>query len=274
MVKWRRQHAGAALLFAGSMMMALLVTHQHNSDDVNADETAQEYEVVSGTPAVLGTPVDLAVKWSQPEISMPDCVRGICPHANIEHIESNNNWVNQFIDAQILQHYQLTDASGKTYTPSGFQALADSLNNGMDAQGKPLFKHSVSVNVDFLGVMGQLGLFLISWRQYPYQPGGQEVQKASFYVLDVGRQRVLTLNEVLQKGQRGKLEKLLQQAMQPAQQKLSNTGKLLNNFMLAKEGLRFTYPEYHPQHSGDQAPVFTIPYQQLKGIIRAEYLGA
>ncbi len=270
MVKWRRQHAGAALLFAGSLMMALLVMHQPESDDAAVE---QEYQKVSGTPAVMGKPVELAVTWSQPDIIMPDCVRGICPHANIEHIESNNPWLNQFIDKQILQHYQLTDAAGKSYSPQGFQALADSLNNGMDAQGKPLFKHSVSANVDFLGVMGQLGLFLISWRQYPDQPGGQEVQKASFYVLDVNGQRALTLDEVVQKGQRGKLEKLLQQAMQTAHQNLAASNLLLNNFMLAKEGLRFTYPEYHPQHTGDQAPVFTIPYQQLKGIIRAEYLG-
>lgn len=271
MVKLRRQHAGAALLFAGSLMMALLLTHQPKNDDTAVESG---YEPLSGTPAVLGKPVDLAVKWSQPDMMMPDCVRGICPHANIEHIESNNPWLNQYIDSQILQHYQLTDAAGKTYNPQGFQDLADSLGNGVDAQGKALFKHSVSVNVDFLGVMGQLGLFLISWRQYPDQPGGQEVQKASFYVLDVGRQRALTLDEVLQKGQRGRLQQLLQQTIQAAHQNLVSTNLLLDNFMLAKEGLRFTPPEYHPQHSGDQAPVFTIPYQQLKGIIRAEYLGA
>lgn len=271
MMKWRRQHAGAALLFAGSLMMALLVTNQHKNDDAAAE---QPYEQQSGTPAILAQPVDLAVKWGQAEMNMPDCVSGICPHANIEHIESNNPWVNQFIDAQILGHYQLTDSTGKAFNPPNFQALADSLNNGVDAQGKPLFKHSVSANVDFLGVMGQLGLFLISWRQYSDQPGGSEVQKASFYVLDVGRQRPLTLDEVLQKGQRGNLEKLLQQAIQPGAHNLNASSQLLNNFMLAKDGLRFTYPEYHPQHSGDQAPVFTIPYQQLKGIIRAEYLGA
>lgn len=271
MVKLRRQQAGAALLFAGSLMMALLVTHQQKKDDTAAESG---YEQLSGTPAVLGKPVDLAVRWSQPEMMMPDCVRGICPHANIEHIESNNPWLNQFIDQQILEHYRLTDVGGKVFSPQSFQALADSLSNGMDAQGKPLFKHAVSVNVDYLGVMGQLGLFLISWRQYPDQPGGQEIQKASFYVLDVGRQRVLTLNEVLQKGQRNKLQQLLQQAMQSAHQNLVVSSQLLDNFMLAREGLRFTYPEYHPQHTGDQAPVFTIPYQQLKGIIRAEYLGA
>ena len=276
MVKWRRQHAGVALLFAGSLMMALLVAHQPQSDSAVDDAAVeQEYdEPITGTPAVLGKPVDLAVQWGVPAITMADCVSGICPHANIEHIESNNPWLNQFIDAQILGHYHLTDANGRSYTPANFQALADSLNNGVDAQGKPLFKHALSVNVDYLGVMGQLGLFLITWRQFGDQPGSAEVQQARFYVLDVSRQRELKLGEVLQKGQRDKLEKLLQQAMPPALQQAQDSRQLLNNFMLAKEGLRFTYPEYHPRHSGDQAPVYTIPYQQLKGIIRREYLGA
>lgn len=204
-----------------------------------------------------------------------------CPQINISHAVTNLDWVNQFLDEQILAQYA-TLLNGKQVRPKDPQQLV----NGFLAQIKPgdpaTANFSEKLDTVFLGMYKDMGMFMISRFSY-YQGAAQPFESKRYYVLDLDRKRQLLLDDLLVSGKQQALYDLIYVQFKQWVQKSTpsasmqeyerdNPFTVTGNFSFNKDGIEFLYNAQELGAFTQGAAVFTIPYGQLKGIVKDRYL--
>lgn len=239
----------------------------------------------ASTAATQPAPNPLDVKVLKASYALPACSGEGCVQVDIQRLQTNKPWINQFMDQQILQlsNVQLSEALAK---PTTLQANVDrfvqAAKQDTIARGAPV-PYSMQVTPEFLGEKGDIGLFKISAAFYSGGAHGSAFD--NYYNLDLKQKKQLQLADLLLPEQQPKLYELVHQqyADWVKQNDLSADlskyeqdwpFKLTDNFTLSEEGLVFAYGQYEIGPYAVGMPQFTVPYAQLSGIMKPEYLAA
>lgn len=230
---------------------------------------------------VAAAPLRLIVQDKLADIHLPECHTQQCPEISIGHVVTSNDWVNSFLDHEILRVNQY-EVNGKTITPRNFQQIADTLLETATEEDEPPSYFRESVDVSFIGVYNQLGLFSLSKDSYA-QGAAHGMTSIKYYVLDLHGKKRLTLDDILLKGQRPKLDALVYHAYADWVKKNAPDTtlqayeqdwpyRLTENYTFDQHGLTFLYQQYEMAAFAYDMPELTVPYGKLKGIIQPVYL--
>ncbi len=142
---------------------------------------------------------------------------------------------------------------------------------------------NIMVSPKILNADKPLATVVLNTSSYLGGAHGSSVQ--TYYNFDLVSKKQVGLTEILEKNQKAKLEQLAYQAFKTwvADSKLADNiqeyeqvwkFKLSDNFYLGKQGLILQYGEYEIGPYVVGLPRLTIPYDQLKGVLKAQYFPA
>ena len=228
---------------------------------------------------------DIMVKKEPAQYTLPVCEGKDCPEVDIQRLETNKPWINQFLDRKILtlSNLQFSEEIAK---PTTIQANLDrfvaAAKQDAIARGQPV-AYSLQVDPDFLGQRGQVASFKIITAYYT--GGAHGGASDNYYNLDLKQKKQLMLNDIVLPDQQQKLrDQLYMQFTEWVKKDDSKVNlaeyeqtwpfTLTENFSFTDTGLLFSYGQYEigPYVAG--MPEFVVPYAQLNGIIKPEYLAA
>lgn len=140
---------------------------------------------------------------------------------------------------------------------------------------------SLTISPKILNASGPLSTVVLNASSYLGGAHGSSSQ--IYYNFDLKKQKQVSLDEILQPKQKAKLEALAYEAFKKwvLESKLTENVaeyeqawkfKLSNNFYLGKQGLILQYDEYEIGPYVMGLPRLTLPYEQLRTILKAEYL--
>ncbi|RYZ84955.1 MAG: DUF3298 domain-containing protein [Moraxellaceae bacterium] len=248
-------------------------------------ETAQR--ITASEPAIeveqVQTAGDIIVKKEPVNYTLPACEGKECPEVDIQRLETNKPWINQFLDRKILTLSNL-QFSEEVIKPTTVQANLDrfvaSAKQDAIARGQPV-AYSLQVTPEFLGQRGQVVMFKIITAYYT--GGAHGGASDNYYNLDLKQKKQLTLNDIILPNQQQKLRDQLY--LQFSEWVKKNDSKvnlveyeqnwpftLTENFSFTETGLLFSYAQYEIGPYAAGMPEFVMPYTQLNGIIKPEYL--
>lgn len=225
----------------------------------------------------------LVTSVQKAQYALPACQGDQCPQVDIKRLETSEQWVNQFLDHQILKFSQ-----GFSEKPSDRLSLQQNIDAFVNVSNQDVREggmgvpYTMSIDVEDLGQRGaNLAQFKVHGDFYTGGAHGSVVN--SYYVLDLSKHKQVKLDDLLISGQKNKLYNVVYpefvrwvKAGDPAVNMKEYEAMwkftLAHNFTLNKKGLTFYYGQYDigPYVAG--MPEFTIPYTQLNGIIKPEYL--
>lgn len=228
---------------------------------------------------------DIMVKKEPAQYTLPVCEGKDCPEVDIQRLETNKPWINQFLDRKILtlSNLQFSEEIAK---PTTIQANLDrfvaAAKQDAIARGQPV-AYSLQIDPEFLGQRGQVASFKIITAYYT--GGAHGGASDNYYNLDLKQKKQLMLNDIVLPDQQQKLrDQLYMQFTEWVKKDDSKVNlaeyeqtwpfTLTENFSFTDTGLLFSYGQYEigPYVAG--MPEFVVPYTQLNGIIKPEYLAA
>ena len=248
-----------------------------------------EQKIASPDPVIeveqVQTAGDIIVKKEPVKYTLPACEGKECPEVDIQRLETNKPWINQFLDLKILTLSNL-QFSEEIPKPTTVQANIDrflaAAKRDAIARGQPV-AYSLQVDPEFLGQRGQVVSFKIITAYYT--GGAHGGASDNYYNLDLKQKKQLTLSDIVLPNQQQKLrDQLYGQFTEWVKKNDSKVNlaeyeqtwpfTLTENFSFTETGLLFSYGQYEigPYVAG--MPEFVVPYTQLSGIIKPEYLVA
>lgn len=140
---------------------------------------------------------------------------------------------------------------------------------------------SLSISPKILNASGPLSTVVLNTSSYLGGAHGSSSQV--YYNFDLKKQKQVSLDELIQPKQKAKLDAFAYEAFKKwvVDSKLTDNVaeyeqawkfKLSNNFYLGKQGLILQYEEYEIGPYVVGLPRLTLPYEQLKTILKSEYL--
>lgn len=272
-------------VFSTSMIVltaALALTGCQKPKEAEQKTTAPEPVIEVQQVQTAG---DIIAKKEPVKYTLPVCEGKECPEVDIQRLETNKPWINQFLDRKILTLSNL-QFSEEVPKPTTIQANLDrfvaSAKQDAIARGQPV-AYSLQVAPEFLGQRGQVAMFKIITAYYT--GGAHGGASDNYYNLDLKQKKQLTLNDIVLPDQQQKLrDQLYVQFSEWVKKDDSKVNleeyeqtwpfTLTENFSFTETGLLFSYGQYEigPYVAG--MPEFVVPYAQLNGIIKPEYLAA
>lgn len=275
------------LLMSGVALTAC----QKKQDDTAQEHASQQAPVAVSAvaaPAEPATPVQvepvqaITASVKPADYRLPACKGDGCPDISIQRIDSNNPWVNEFMQRQVLQ---FSSGLGEPAAQdASLQAMVDDFIQMSREDAKlrgGAIPYVMYVSPAFLGQRGALVQFQINGEYFTGGAHGSAL--STYYVLDPSQKKQLKLDDIVIKGKK----KALYDVLYPdfvAWVKTSNPDAdvaeyekvwkfgLTDNFSFAKDGLNFQYGQYEIGPYVVGMPDFTVPYAKLQGIIKPEYL--
>lgn len=246
------------------------------------------------------------------QLDLPACKGKNCPELSVERLQSNQPVLDQLIDQAILTELSAMlsiadqpkkdqkqptqnkpdqqSVSAVPEAPTPLQQLTDqllpyrntfvALDQDLKNKGG-LHKISISISPRILNTEAPLATVVLNSSSYL---GGAHGASAQYYFnFDLDREKLVKLTDLLENNQRGALEKLVYQqfktwvleselATNVVEYEQAWKFTLTDNFYLGKQGLILQYGEYEIGPYVVGLPRFEIPYAQLKGIVKDEYL--
>lgn len=278
----------ASLLLAG--MMGVTACQKKPSEaDSSAKQPVQtlpQQTTLSNAPQAAQAPTgQLQVSAVKANYSVPACEDKGCSQVDIQRLETSQPWINQFLDQQILKlsNVQLSEKTAKLTT---LQANVDRFMAAAKADSaarqRPV-PYSMQVSPVFLGELGDVARFKISAAFYTGGAHGSALD--NYYNLDMQRKKQLVLADILLPQQQQALHDVVhQQYVDWVKRTAAGTDmvqyekdwpfKLTQNFSLGDQGLLLAYGQYEIGPYVVGMPEFIIPYAQLSGILKPDYLPA
>ena len=251
---------------------------------------------------------------------LPECDGNNCPEISIERLSSNQAFIDELIDQQILKQLnQIIDISPKllkadqqavsTADPKDIQvgdkataakplATVETAKQklekqvttylvtflALDKELKALSaNHQISLMIKPKILNANLPLATVVLNSSSYLGGAHGSSSQRYYNFDLKQQKQVELNDLLAPNQKADLEKKAHEVFKTwvLESKLANSVEeyeqawkftLSDNFYLSKQGLILQYGEYEIGPYVVGLPRLTIPYDQLQGILKKEYL--
>jgi hypothetical protein len=253
---------------------------------------------------------------------LPECDGNNCPEISIERLSSNQAFIDELIDQQILK--QLSQIIDISPTPKLLKAdqhaastadlkdiqVSDQANAAkplatvetakqklekqvtpylvtflaLDKELKALSaNHQISLMIKPKILNANLPLATVVLNSSSYLGGAHGSSSQRYYNFDLKQQKQVELNDLLAPNQKVHLEKKAHEVFKTwvLESKLANSVEeyeqawkftLSDNFYLSKQGLILQYGEYEIGPYVVGLPRLTIPYDQLQGILKKEYL--
>lgn len=248
----------------------------------------------------------------QVPVHVTECDGNTCPEISIDRLSTNQFVLDSLIDDAILkQLHQILDtthptdqakqdqpltvdeqraASELAASKTPVQLMSDRVQPyvnsflALDKELKTLgISHQISLSVSpkILNSDGPLATVVLNTSSYLGGAHGSSAQH--YFNFDLKQQKQVELAQLLQPKQQAKLEALAHEAFKKwvMDAKLADNVdeyeqawkfKLSDNFYLAKQGLILQYQEYEIGPYVVGLPRLILPYDQLQGILKAEYL--
>lgn len=246
------------------------------------------------------------------QLNLPECDDNNCPEMTIERLNSNQPFIDAYIDAEILKKVQQTlsvspelptdqaSSTAQAAEVAASQAVvqAKTVKQQLEQQLHPYtqaflkldqeikalsssHKISVMIKPTILNAKGPLVTVVLNSSSYLGGAHGSSSQQ--YYNFDLEKKKLVKLNEVLAPNQLAALENQAHEAFKTwvIESKLANDVseyeqawkfKLSDNYYLSKQGLILQYGEYEIGPYVVGLPRLTIPYEQLQTILKKQYL--
>ena len=269
----------------------LLAACQPKSEPKEPEDKPQD-TVVNQTsePVLRGETVKLAV-------TLPECNGNTCPDFTVERLQSNFPFIDQLLDQEILDQLskmlEIVDADQASSTAQGSEQTnhldvqAQHYANAfikIDEELKALSSsHQISLMIKpkILQSKGTLATVVLNSSSYLGGAHGSTAQR--YYNFDLKNQKQVQLNDLLLPKQKAKLDKLAHEAFKTwvIDSKLANTAdeyeqawtfQVTDNYFLGEQGLILQYGEYEIGPYVVGLPRLVIPFDQLQGVLKPEYL--
>ncbi|MEN8321860.1 RsiV family protein [Acinetobacter junii] len=269
----------------------LLAACQPKSEPKEPEDKPQD-PVVNQTsePVLRGETVKLAV-------TLPECNGNTCPDFTVERLQSNFPFIDQLLDQEILDQLskmlEIVDADQASSTAQGSEQTnhldvqAQQYANAfikIDEELKALSSsHQISLMIKpkILQSKGTLATVVLNSSSYLGGAHGSTAQR--YYNFDLKSQKQVQLNDLLLPKQKAKLDKLAHEAFKTwvIDSKLANTAdeyeqawpfQVTDNYFLGEQGLILQYGEYEIGPYVVGLPRLVIPFDQLQGVLKPEYL--
>ena len=269
----------------------LLAACQPKSEPKEPEDKPQD-TVVNQTsePVLRGETVKLAG-------TVPECNGNTCPDFTVERLQSNFPFIDQLLDQEILDQLskmlEIVDADQASSTAQGSEQTnhldvqAQQYANAfikIDEELKALSSsHQISLMIKpkILQSKGTLATVVLNSSSYLGGAHGSTAQR--YYNFDLKNQKQVQLNDLLLPKQKAKLDKLAHEAFKTwvIDSKLANTAdeyeqawpfQVTDNYFLGEQGLILQYGEYEIGPYVVGLPRLVIPFDQLQGVLKPEYL--
>jgi hypothetical protein len=248
------------------------------------------------------------------KLTLPDCDGNRCPEFSIERLQSNQAFVDEVIDQAILDNLdkmldiaQLSKVKNEAdqQQPVSQAAASEVKENKTPTQQlqdriQPYTNSFLALDKELktLGASGQITISLspkilnsdkplatVVLNSSSYLGGAHGSSAQTYFNFDLVSKKQVSLDQILEANQKAKFEKLAHDAFKTwvIDSKLADNVseyeqawkfQLSNNFYLGKQALILQYGEYDIGPYVVGLPRLTIPYDQLKGVLKPQYFPA
>ena len=266
-------------------------------------------EVVQTEPEVL----KLSGDTEKLKLVIPECEGKNCPEISIERLNSNQRFIDEWIDQQILQQLKnilsvdaiepakataASEAEVAASEPKTALSTVTTPKQQLEQQIQPSMQtflkldkelkalsasHSISLMIKpkILNSGDPLATVVLNSSHYLGGAHGASAQR--YYNFDLEQQTLVKLDDIIAEKQKAKLEAQAYEAFKVwvmesklakdvAEYEQAWKFTLTDNFYLAQEGLILQYAEYEIGPYVVGLPRLMIPYAQLQGVLKPQYL--
>ncbi|WP_438012266.1 RsiV family protein [Psychrobacter raelei] len=213
-----------------------------------------------------------------------------CPQIDIKYAASSQGWINTLINARINQIVPGSQSeTERTQPPSNAKVLTQAeVKKRLDGFAKSQLEdipegsslnYSFEASPSYLGHMGEVELFEIN--SYIYLGGAHGLGASEYMMFDTSSKRHIQLDDILLAGQKSKFKALAYEQYKAWVRKDNNELKayekmwpftLTDNALLTDKGVVLRYQPYEIAAYAYGMPELTVPYNQLKGILKPKYI--
>lgn len=271
----------------------LLAACQPKSEPKDVEDKPQDTPVVQqdAEPVLRGETIKLPV-------NLPECKGNTCPEFSIERLQTNFPFIDQLLDQQILDQLskmlEVVDADKDVASAVKANEQKQSLDTQAQLYANSFIKideelkalsssHQISLMVKpkILQSKGVLATVVLNSSSYLGGAHGATAQR--YYNFDLKNQKQVQLTDLLLPKQKANLDKLAHEAFKKwiVDSKLANNAaeyeeawpfSVTDNFLLGEQGLILQYAEYEIGPYVVGLPRLVIPFDQLQGVLKPEYL--
>jgi len=208
-----------------------------------------------------------------------------CPNIEIQHLKSNQSWIDTLVNKRVnnlVINHGISDKPASTATSN--QATKTALDAFSRAQFKEAprdykWSYELSVTPSYVGHVNDVELIKID--SYEFTGGAHGIPYRENLMFDQKLKRQIKLNDILITGKKPKFEAQAYDAYKKwvatFDKDLKNYEKnwpfsLSDNIMLTDKGVDLLYQPYAIAPYASGMPTLTIPYRQLNGIIKPQYV--
>lgn len=276
------------------------------------DKVPQEPAAQTTAASEAETALKLIGDTEKLQFEFPECDGNNCPELNIDRLQSNQAFIDEFIDQKIIQDLsQIIDVSpmhtNQNETESS-AALASSEPTMLDQvqtpkqklekQAQPYLAAFLSLDQELkaLSANHQISLMIkpkilnakdplatVVLNTSSYLGGAHGSSSQHYYNFDLKQKKRIDLDDILLPNQKTALNRVAHKAFQKwvidsklatnvAEYEHAWKFSLSNNYYLGTEGLILQYGEYEIGPYVVGLPRLTIGYDQLQKILKPEYL--
>ncbi|WP_201535140.1 RsiV family protein [Psychrobacter ciconiae] len=208
-----------------------------------------------------------------------------CPVIEVQHLKSNQRWidtaVNQRVNNLAINH-GISDKAPSRATSD--QAAKTALNDFSRAQFQDAptdapWAYQLSVTPNYIGHVNDIELIRID--SYQFTGGAHGLPYSEHLMFDQKLKRQLKLNDILMTGKKPRFEALAKAAYKKWVSEFYDDIKdyekswpfsLTDNVTLTDKGVDIVYQPYAIAPYAAGMPTLSIPYQQLNGILKPQYM--
>ena len=281
------------------------VTTQEASLPPTVESTQSSVQNATGKPTTapepavpLAKPSSLIVSTEYYDYTLPAAVsnvchiQGNCPETKIEYVSTNQPWITQMVNAQIntiaydnanISQEQEKKSTENKISATALKAMLDKFTKTQLAElpEDSSLNYSLQVAPNYLGHMGNIELFELT--SYVYLGGAHGMPYTEYLLLDAPAKKRLTLDDLLINTEtaKPKFEALAHDAFKSWIKEMDSDVKeheemwpffLTDNVSLNDKGVVLKYQAYDIAAYVYGQPELIIPYSELNGVIKPEYL--
>lgn len=245
-------------------------------------------------PAAAPVADRFSVQAAPADYKLPACTapagksdQDSCPKIEIQSLKTSDPWINTVLDQRIAEIVGsvANPEQDATQSSESLQASVDRIvaASTADSKDRPGMAYELNVEPKYLGAHKQLQQFEID--TYSFTGGAHGMSTVEPIVLDPAQKRRVELADVALPDAEAQLLKLLDtpyvamiKGLSPTtDQQLAQYRKdfplfVSKKFWFAEDGMHFHYDPYDISYYAAGSQDFVIPYAQLGGVIKPEYL--